>query len=494
MRARGWTVVLPGQYDDPRSILGCDCGALVRACAVLWVGSDAADGCAPAAALARALPPDGFVIADERSGAVGAERVEWARPLALLRAEGPPRIECSDAAVAERAAATVAELLGVPVAVVSPEAAWSDETVVDGSSIPLSRPAIADEEALAAARVVASGWLVQGPEVIAFEREFAAWVGAAHACAVSSGTAALHLALLAVGVRAGDEVITVSHSFIATANAVRACGAEPKFVDIEPDTLNIDVTRVDPAIGPRTRAILCVHQLGMPCDIEALASIARKRGLPLVEDAACAAGSEVRWNDTWQRIGRPHGDVACFSFHPRKLITTAEGGMVTTADAAIDKRVRALRQHESDVDVAAFNYRMSDVHAAIGRVQLSRLGALVARRQELAQRYRTLLHGLPLELQRQPLWARSNWQSFAVRLSSAADSERVVALLVAAGVRAGRGIANAHERVAYARSRVALPSSEWAARTTVLLPFYEGLGDAAQRRVVECVKRALGSE
>ena len=139
-------------------------------------------------------------------------------------------------------------------------------------------------------RVLASGWWTQGPEVESFEREFAAFVGAAHACAVSSGTTALHLALLVAGVAAADEVITVSHSFIATANAIRYCGATPVFVDIQPATFNIDPRRVEAAINSRTRAIVCVHQMGMPCDLAALIPLARRRGLVLIEDAACAIG------------------------------------------------------------------------------------------------------------------------------------------------------------------------------------------------------------
>src|SRR3982751_3597846 len=179
---------------------------------------------------------------------------------------------------------------------------------------------------------------MQGPEVAAFEREFAAAVGAAHAIAVSSGTAALELSLRALGVGAGDEVVTVSHSFIATANAVLAVGAHPVFVDVERDTLGMNPALVEAALSPRTKAILCVHQLGMPCDLA-----------QLVEDAACALGSEIEWDDRWERIGRPHGVVACFSFHPRKIITTGDGGMITTNDAALDMKFRLLRQHGMSV-------------------------------------------------------------------------------------------------------------------------------------------------
>src|SRR5258705_6120087 len=211
--------------------------------------------------------------------------------------------------------------------------------------IPVARPWMGEQEADAARRAILSGWVTQGPEVAAFEREFAAAVGATHACAVSSCTTALHVALVALGVGAGDEVVTVSHSFIATTNAIRYCGATPVFIDIDPVTFNIDPALVEAAIGPRTKAILAVHQLGMPCDLASLVPIASRRGVPLVEDAACAIGSGIEWHGAWQRIGLPHGDIACFSFHPRKLLSTGDGGMLTTSTAEPDRTFRLLRQH-----------------------------------------------------------------------------------------------------------------------------------------------------
>ena len=197
-------------------------------------------------------------------------------------------------------------------------------------SIAFSRPTLGREESEAAGRAIASGWVTQGPEVAAFENEFASAVGAKFATAVSNCTSALHLALRAAGVGEGAEVITVSHSFIATANAIRHCGATPVFIDIEPHTFNLDPQLIEGAISPKTKAILCVHQLGMPCDMESVMRIARRHHLFVIEDAACAVGSEINFNGIWEKIGKPHGDAACFSFHPRKILTTGDGGMITT--------------------------------------------------------------------------------------------------------------------------------------------------------------------
>ncbi|HWE30240.1 MAG TPA: DegT/DnrJ/EryC1/StrS family aminotransferase, partial [Polyangia bacterium] len=303
------------------------------------------------------------------------------------------------------------------------------------------------------------------------------------AFACSSGMMALHLALLAAGVRSGDEVVTVSHSFIATANSVRHCGATPVFVDIAPDTYNIDPARVAAAIVPRTRAILCVHQMGMPCDVRALAEVASACGLPLVEDAACAVGSEIAVNGEWERIGRPHGDVACFSFHPRKLITTGDGGMVTTRDETIDARIRAWRSHGTRDGVYGFNYRMTDVQAAIGRVQLRRLPALVAERRAIVDRLRARISRVEFPVE--PSWARSNWQSLCVRLPSADAARAAMARLEAAGIAVRTGIANAHEAAEQRDGlRGPLPESERAHRECLLLPLPSNMTDDEIDRLV----------
>ena len=347
----------------------------------------------------------------------------------------------------------------------------------------MARPLLGSEEVAAVARVLASGWMMQGPEVEAFEREVGAYVAAPHAAAVSSGTAALHLALLAVGVRAGDEVVTVSHSFIATANSIRHCGARPVFVDIDRGSYNMDPAGVEAAVGERTRAILCVHQMGMPCDLSAIGEIARRRGVALVEDAACAIGSELRVGAEWQRIGRPHGDVACFSFHPRKLLTTGDGGMVTTRDPTIDERVRAWRSHGTRDGVYGFNYRMTDVQAAIGRVQLERLPAMLAERRRLVGELRRRLTRVTFPVEAE--WARSNWQSLCVRFESASAADVARERLQAANVAVRSGLTNAHEEAEQRDGvRAALPESERAHRECLLLPLPSGMTDAELDRVV----------
>jgi dTDP-4-amino-4,6-dideoxygalactose transaminase len=376
--------------------------------------------------------------------------------------------------------------------------------------IPIAKPVLDDAEADAARRVVLSGWVTQGPEVAAFEGEFAASVGAAHACAVSSCTTALHLALLAVGVGIGDEVITASHSFIATANSIRYCGAAPVFVDIEPRTYNLDPQRVAAAVTPRTHAILAIHQMGMPCDLPALLAVASRHGIALIEDAACAAGSEICIDGRWQPIGRPLGDIACFSFHPRKVITTGDGGMLTTSNADFDRRFRLLRQHGMSIPdtvrhgsrravfeeylAIGYNYRMTDIQAAIGRKQLERLLRLVSRRRILAARYRELLgniEGLLLPLE--PEWARSNWQSYCVRLPERVDQRALMQRLLDQGIATRRGIMCVHREPCYSQEKPPhdLRQSELARDHSILLPLYAQMTEEDQVDVANSLRGAL---
>ena len=376
--------------------------------------------------------------------------------------------------------------------------------------IPITKPLLDHAEADAARDVVLSGWLAQGAQVEAFEREFSLAVGAAQACAVSSCTAALELALRAVGVSPGDEVITVSHSFIAAANCIRACGAEPIFVDIEPDTFNLDPDRLEAAITPRTRAVLCVHQMGMPCDLARILTIAHSHRLPVVEDAACAAGSEILFDGRWERIGRPHGDVACFSFHPRKVITTGEGGMLTTANAEWDRSFRMWRQHGMDISasvrhhastvifdtypVEGSNLRMTDVQAAIGRRQLARLDYINTQRRRLADQYKVLFRtSKPVRVPAERVWARSNWQSYCVRLPDHLVQWDVMQALLDRGISTRRGIMCAHREPPYADvPHQPLPQSEAAQDHCMLLPLYPQMTSEEQQQVATAVRGVCG--
>lgn len=376
--------------------------------------------------------------------------------------------------------------------------------------IPITRPLVGQEEADAAAKVVLSGWLSQGAEVAAFEAAFAEFVGAKHACAVSSCSTALHLALLVAGVEPGDEVITVSSSFIASANVVRACGALPVFVDIRSDDYNIDPDLVEAAFTARTRAILCVHQIGMPCDLSRLVPIARDRGVVLIEDAACALGSMVQDGRSWKYIGAPLGDIACFSFHPRKVVTTGEGGMLTTSHTHWDQKLRLLRQHGMSVPdlvrhgsnqvifeeypIHGFNYRMTDIQAAIGLQQLSRIGNIVEQRRRLAAHYHRLLGDIAgIKVPIEPNWAQSNWQSYCVRLSQGIDQKSIMQSMLEQGVATRRGIMCAHLEPTYrdVALRFPLPESECARDSCILLPLFPQMDDTTQLKVVASLRAAI---
>jgi len=379
--------------------------------------------------------------------------------------------------------------------------------------VPVAKPVLDEREVEAVRRVILSGWVTQGPEVAAFEEEFADFVGARHACAVSNCTTALHLALRAVGVDAGDEVITVSHTFIATANAIRYCGAVPVFVDIEKGGYNIDPDLIEGAITPRTKAIICVHQLGMPCDLARIVAIAESHGIPVIEDAACATGSEILWKGRWEKIGKPHGDIACFSFHPRKVVTTGDGGMLTTANPEYDRKFRLWRQHGMSVTDAVrhgskqvifesypelgYNYRMTDMQAAVGREQLKRLPTIIAQRRKIAKQYAEQLSGRSaLALPVEPTWARSNWQSFCLRLSEDLDQREVMQQLLDKGVSTRRGIMNIHLEDAYTQTGLhfvasSLRESVLAQQHSIILPLFAQMTNYDLAAVIEAVSLSV---
>jgi len=283
-------------------------------------------------------------------------------------------------------------------------------------------------------------------------------------------------------------------------------------VDVTDDTFNIDPTLVDAAMSDRTTAILVVHQLGMPCELPPILALAKRRGVPVVEDAACAIGSEWLCDGRWDRVGRPHGDIACFSFHPRKLLSTGDGGMLTTRNEKLDATFRLLRQHGMTVPdtirhassqvvfeeyaVQAYNYRMTDIQAAIGRVQLARLPEIVERRRQLAATYGELLRGISgIVPAVEPEWARTNWQSYTVRLEPPVDQRRVMQQMLDDGVSTRRGVMNAHREPAYPpgswRAAGSLARGERAQDTVLVLPLYHQMTGDEQQRVVESLRRAV---
>lgn len=372
-------------------------------------------------------------------------------------------------------------------------------------SIPVARPFVGQEEEEAALRVLRSGWLSQGQQVAEFETRFAEYVGAKHAVAVSSCTTALHLALVVAGIGPGDEVLCPSLSFIATANSIRYVGATPVFVDVDPVTFNLDPNRLEEAITSRTRAILAVHQVGLPAALTEILEIARRRNLAVIEDAACAIGSSYQSH----RVGLPHSFMACFSFHPRKILTTGEGGMVTTADEQIAARLRRLRQHAmttSDLarhsaksviaegyDEVGFNYRMTDIQAAIGLVQLGRLDGFLSRRRTLASRYSEELARLGwLIPPHESPSCRPNYQSYMARLTPDAPVSRdaLMQALLDRGISTRRGVMATHREPPYRHAKwdQELVHTNTITDQTIILPLFHQMTEQEQNHVIESIR------
>jgi perosamine synthetase len=365
--------------------------------------------------------------------------------------------------------------------------------------VPFARPSLTGDEEAAVASVIASGWISQGPRVQEFEAAFADRVGATDAVATTSCTTALALALYVSGVGPGDEVIVPSLSFIATANAVWHCGAKPVFADIDPHTYNLDPAAAERALSPRTRAIMPVHQVGLPADMDAFLELSSRYGLALVEDAACAIGASYK--------GRPIGSLgplACFSFHPRKVITTGEGGMIAEQDPDVAARLRRLRQHAMDLSDLArhsahdvvfesypergFNARMTDMQAALGLCQLRALDGILERRRRIAERYTAGLEDIPnLELPYEPPYAQRTWQSYCVRVSTDAPVGRTELMrrLLRDGIPTRRGVMAIHEEKSYVGEAVRLPHTEAAARDVLMLPMFADLSEDDQDYVIE---------
>ena len=339
--------------------------------------------------------------------------------------------------------------------------------------IRLAWPDVGPEETAAVAEVLETGQLTMGPKVAEFEAELARACETADAIAVSSGTAALHLALLALGIGPGDDVLVPAYTFPATANVVALVGARPVLVDVDPVTMNVDPAMIEPT--PRTRAILAVHLFGRPARLEELPDV------PLLEDAAGALGA--------RRGGRACGSfglVGCLSFHPRKIVTTGEGGAVTTSDAGLATRVRQLRHHGwngSDMPLAGFNYRLSDILCAVGIPQARRLEQLLARREELAAGYAKRLAGLPVVLPRADDGDRHGWQAYVIQVDR---RDVVMARLAEAGIQTQIGTYAVHRLAAY-RDQGPFPGADAAFERALALPFHSRLTDADLDRVAKAL-------
>jgi len=368
--------------------------------------------------------------------------------------------------------------------------------------IPIAKPYLTIEEAQAAYDTILSGWITQGPQVEEFEDKFAHYTGAKYAVAVSNCTTALHLALIVAGVGSGDEVICPSMSYIATANAIRYVGATPVFAEVSPETYNIDPADCEKRITSKTKAILIVHQIGMPADIDQFKFLCEAYNIKLIEDAACAIGSEYKR----KKIGS-HSELVCFSFHPRKIISTGDGGMITTNRPDYYNRLKLLRQHGMSVNdqirhqsktlifeehiELGYNYRMTDIQAAVGIKQLIKLDWIIAERRKIALRYHNAFKHIPFfRLPLEPDGYQSNYQSYSVYLKEFCPVHRndLMQNLLDKGIATRRGIMTAHRECAYkTNSPVNLPVSEDLQDNSILLPLFVPMAEEQVEYIIDCI-------
>lgn len=373
--------------------------------------------------------------------------------------------------------------------------------------IPLAKPYLTEDEAKAAHDVVLTNWVTQGPKVAEFEEKFAAYVGSKYAVALSNCTTALHLSLIVAGVGSGDEVICPSMSYIATANSILYVGAKPVFAEVNPRTYNIDVKHAESLITPKTKAILIVHQIGMPADIDAFKALCEKYNLKLIEDAACAVGSSYKG----AKIGS-HSDLVCFSFHPRKIITTGDGGMITTSNKEYYNQLKLLRQHGMSVNdrarheskkiifeehlVVGYNYRMTDIQAAVGIKQLEKLDWIVEERRKIAIKYFNALDKIEsIILPKEEDGYFSNYQSFSIYIKPEATISRneLMQALLDVEISTRRGIMTSHREKAYLDLgyNISLPVSEDAADRSICIPLFVPMNNQDVEEVAEKIKNIL---
>ncbi|WP_207883519.1 UDP-4-amino-4-deoxy-L-arabinose aminotransferase [Pseudomonas sp. 30_B] len=375
---------------------------------------------------------------------------------------------------------------------------------MDMNFLPFSRPSIGDEEIRAVNEVLRSGWITTGPRNQELEQRFAQSIGCKHAVALASATGGMHIALLALGIGPGDEVITPSQTWVSTANMICLLGATPVFVDVDRDTLMTDAARIEAAITPRTRAIIPVHYAGAAADMDPINALAQRHGIAVIEDAAHAAGTRYR--------GRPVGQTgtAIFSFHAIKNMTCAEGAMFVTDDDALADRVRMLKFHGLGVDAydrlthgrkpqaqviePGFKYNLSDINAAIALVQLGRLEAINARRAELAAAYQERLAGLPVEPLALPDYPQHHaWHLYILRIDAercGIDRDGFMQALQQRGIGSGIHFIGSHLH-SYYRQRypdVALPNTEWNSARLCSIPLFPDMTTGDLDRVVEAIE------
>lgn len=371
-------------------------------------------------------------------------------------------------------------------------------------NIPVTRPYIGIREKKSVNDVLESGWLTQGSEVTRFENSVADWTGARHAVAFSNCTTALHVALLLHGIGPGDEVIVPSYTWIATANAVWMVGARPVFADIDIDTFNIRPSAIEGAIRERTKAIMPVHQFGLPADMDEIGRIAARHRLAIIEDAACALGS--RYGGKW--IGNM-GHTTCFSFHPRKIITTGEGGMLVTSHPDLAARARVLLNHGASISDSAkhkantvqallseefheigYNYRMTNLQGALGVVQMEMLKEIIELRRKRADRYTAaftgMKHIIPPTV---PAGRETNWQSYAVRVGGDSPLSRdfIAQALLDAGIACRPAYMACHLQPVYRKiyPQLDLPDTQKALEKVIMLPLYPQMTDDEQDYVID---------
>lgn len=388
------------------------------------------------------------------------------------------------------------------------------ETAKKQFNIPIAKPTLIGDETELIAQSLQSGWVSMGPLTQRFEQAVCEYTQARYGVAVNSCTSALHISMLIHGIGAGDEVLCPSYSFIATANAIRHSGAEPCFVDIDPNTLNMDPQAAEACIqewytsegvnrktGRKLKGILLVHQLGIPADIDTFAALAKRYHLTLMEDNACGLGSTYKGNP----LGSS-GFTNSLSFHPRKVITTGEGGMLLTNDETLAEKARVLRAHGMSIsdfvrhqsaattyeryDVVGYNYRLTDMQAAIGIRQIEHLESFIVRRNQIADAYNQAFGQIEeLSIIQPPTYVtRWNYQSYPLRLRGATQTQRdeFMLALQQQGITTRRGIPPMHKEPVYEQG-IVLPQTETVSKTSVMLPIFPTMTDDEVRYVIDCV-------